>query len=433
VGVATRARLFVRGTIKAVGLAVWAVLLPLVPAASAAVVSSVSPEGVLTVQSDASDAIVVTCASDGNVKVNGVNPDTGSTACSAVTEIRVTGGTGPNVIDLGGVTRASFPNLSLSQITGFKINVNGAAGADTITGGEWEDALSGDQGDDTVSGGIGDDAVSGGVGSNSGSDRIDGGPGADRLTFFGTAGDDTITAPAGDGLLTTVEETDTYSSIELFSLRGLGGNDTITSGSGGDTIRGGDGNDVINGGDGDDFVFGDAGVGLPPAPAPGNDVLNGGAGVDQISGEAGNDEITSRDGSADTVNCGSETDSAVADVLDVIDECETVDRGIPPPQPPPTPPPPTPPGPTPPPATPPQPPAPPPPARPRCVVPNVRGNTLAAAKAALRKRRCSAGEISRIYSPNAKRGKVLAQRPRAGTRLPVGGKVRLTVSRGRRP
>jgi hypothetical protein len=142
--------------------------------------------------------------------------------------------------------------------------------------------------------------------------------------------------------------------------------------------------------------------------------------VDQIWGESGTDEITSRDDAADSVNCGSETDAAVADPLDVIDECETVDRGTPPVQPQQQ-----------------QPPPPPPPPPPQsvrnCVVPNVMGNTLRAAKAALRKRRCSAGRIARAYSAKVKRGRVMAQTPRAGTRLPVGRRVRLTVSRGRKP
>jgi Ca2+-binding RTX toxin-like protein len=421
---ARKARVSLRGVTKTVLLPATAVLVLLVPAASAALVSSVLPDGLLTVQSDASDAIVVTCGPDGNVKVNRADPDTGPKECSAITAIRVTGGTGANVIDLGGVTRASFPNLSPSPETGTKISVNGADGTDTITGSEWADGLSGDQEGDTLNGGLGDDGLSGG----SGNDRIDGGADVDRLVFFGTEGDDTITALDGDGQVSTLQETDTYSSIEVFSLRGLGGNDAITSGSGIDTIRGGDGNDVLNGGPGDDFVFGDGGPGLPPAS--GNDVLNGGTGADQIWGESGNDEITSRDDSADNVNCGSETDSVVADPLDVTEECEAVDRGTPP-LPPPQPEPPPEPPPAPPPVgrvqpTPPQP-------RPRCVVPNVKRLTLRAARAALRKKRCSAGRIARAYSTRVKRGRVMAQKPRAGTRLPVRGKVRLTLSRGRKP
>jgi hypothetical protein len=39
--------------------------------------------------------------------------------------------------------------------------------------------------------------------------------------FFGTDGDDTITALDGDAKVSTIQETDTYSSIEAFRLRGL--------------------------------------------------------------------------------------------------------------------------------------------------------------------------------------------------------------------
>jgi hypothetical protein len=419
----------VRRAVRVGVLPAIAVLVVLVPAASAAVSSSVSPQGFLIVQSSQSDSIAVTCGADGNVKVNGADPDTGPAACPAINQLHVTGDSGANVIDLGGVTRASFPNLELRPDTGFKISVSAGGGTDTITGSEWEDGMGGGDGDDTLNGGVGDDSLSGNAGTN----QIEGGPGVDRLNVSGTDGDDTITAPDGAGQVGTSQETDTYSSIEVFSLRGQGGNDTITSGSGGDTLRGGEGNDVLNGGAGDDFVFGDAGIAAPPAS--GHDVLNGGTGADQIWGEAGNDEITSRDDSADTVNCGSETDSVVADALDVIDECETVDRGTPPlPAPEPVPPPP------PviqPPVTPPPPlPRPPthigPGAPPRCVVPNVKGKTVARARTLLSTRRCRLGRVARAFSRTVKKGKVIGQNRRPGLRLALGTRINVVVSRGRR-
>jgi Ca2+-binding RTX toxin-like protein len=416
----------VRSAVKTGVLAAVAVLVVLVPAASAALVSSVSPEGVLTVQSDASDSIVVACGPDGNVKVNGANPDTGPTACSAVTGIRVNGGFGPNVIDLSGVTRAAFPN-ALARVC--CVHLVGTPSADTITGSEWKDELVGGGGDDSLIGGEGDDLIV----ATGGSDRIEGGPGDDAVLFLGTDGDDTITAPDGDGQLSTVQETDTYKSIEMFFLRGQAGNDTIASGSGDDTLRGGDGNDVLNGGAGRDFVAGDTGpfAGSLP-PSSGNDVLNGGTGADAIYGESGNDEITSRDDSADNVSCGSETDSVVADPLDETQECETVDRGTPslPPPPPPSPPV------IQPPVTPPPPPPPPtqsrPRGQPRCVVPNVTGKTVAQARTLLSTRRCRLGRVARAYSRKAKRGKVIFQSRRPGLRLVRGTPVNVVVSRGSR-
>jgi RTX calcium-binding nonapeptide repeat (4 copies)/PASTA domain len=409
-----------------------AVLVLLVPAASAALVSSVSPQGWLTVQSDASESIVITCGPDANVKVNDANPDNGPTACAAVTGIQVYGyaGSGPNVIDLSGVTRVSFPNAVAGLCC---VHVIGSPGADTITGSEWKDELVGGGGNDSMIGGEGDDFFN----ATGGSDRIEGGPGDDYISFSATDGDDTITAADGAGQLNTVQETDTYTSIEAFSLRGQGGNDTITTGSGGDTLRGGDGNDVLHGGAGRDFVAGDTGPfagNLPPTS--GSDVLNGGIGADSIYGESGNDEITSRDDSADSVSCGSDTDTVVADPLDEIDqyECETVDRGTPSvPVPTPPPPPPV----IQPPVTPPPPP-PPPPAQsrprvqPRCVVPNVKGKTVARARILLSTRRCRLGRVGRAFSPRVKRGMVIFQSRRPGLRLARGTTVNVVVSRGRR-
>jgi Ca2+-binding RTX toxin-like protein len=394
-------------------------LLLLASGASAALVSSVEADGSLTVQSDASEAIVVSCGPDGNVKVNGADPSPGPTACSAVNAIRITGGSGDNAIDLSGVTRAAFPSLALSPETaGLKVQLSCGSGADTLTGSEWDDGLAGEGNLDTLLGGLGDDSLAGGAAS----DHVEGGPGVDRLVFFGTDGDDSFTALDGDGQVNSALETDTYSSIELFSLRGFGGNDTITSGSGNDTIRGGDGNDVLNGGPGDDFVFGDSGPGLPPTS--GNDVLDGAAGADQLWGEAGDDQITSRDESADVVQCGTESDSVVADMLDETVDCEAVDRGTPPPPPPPPP-------------SPPPPPPPPPPLPPsvaptsQCVVPSVVGRSLRSARMAIVRAHCTLGRVTKVFS-RKKVGRVVAQRPAPRTRMAEGAHVRLVVSKGQR-
>jgi PASTA domain len=103
----------------------------------------------------------------------------------------------------------------------------------------------------------------------------------------------------------------------------------------------------------------------------------------------------------------------------------------------PAPPSPTQPGPPPPPALPPPPP-PPPPALPppgaqmKCVVPNVKGKTLARARRLLASKRCALGRVTRRYSRKVRKGRVIAQTPRGSTRLPRGGRVNLLVSRGRR-
>jgi len=67
---------------------------------------------------------------------------------------------------------------------------------------------------------------------------------------------------------------------------------------------------------------------------------------------------------------------------------------------------------------------------PACLVPAVRGFTLASARAALRQYGCTPGKATRVAS-RIKRGRVITTAPRAGTRLRLRGVVRLKVSAGR--
>jgi len=62
----------------------------------------------------------------------------------------------------------------------------------------------------------------------------------------------------------------------------------------------------------------------------------------------------------------------------------------------------------------------------------VVGLTLAKARAKIRKAHCRTGKVSRRVSVKRKRGKVLAQSPRAGRKLANGHRVNLVVGRGRR-
>jgi peptide/nickel transport system substrate-binding protein len=95
------------------------------------------------------------------------------------------------------------------------------------------------------------------------------------------------------------------------------------------------------------------------------------------------------------------------------------------------------PAPPPPPPPPPAPPPPPPSVRPpaqavRCVVPNVRGRTVARARRMLSARRCALGRVRRAYSARMGRGKIVSQSRRPGARLRRGTRVNVVVSRGRR-
>jgi Bacterial Ig domain/PASTA domain len=77
-----------------------------------------------------------------------------------------------------------------------------------------------------------------------------------------------------------------------------------------------------------------------------------------------------------------------------------------------------------------RPPAPPP--QTRCVVPNLRGRTVAQARRMLAARRCALGRVARAYSARLRSGRIISQSRRPGARLPRGTRVKVVVSRGRR-
>jgi alpha-tubulin suppressor-like RCC1 family protein len=65
-----------------------------------------------------------------------------------------------------------------------------------------------------------------------------------------------------------------------------------------------------------------------------------------------------------------------------------------------------------------------------CVVPKLKGRTVAAAKNLLGRTACSLAPIRRAFSPTVKKGRVIAQRPPSGKELPAGASVRLVISKG---
>jgi peptide/nickel transport system substrate-binding protein len=70
--------------------------------------------------------------------------------------------------------------------------------------------------------------------------------------------------------------------------------------------------------------------------------------------------------------------------------------------------------------------------RARCVVPNVRRETVRQARRMLTARSCALGKVTGTYSAEVKRGRVISQSRRPGVRLPRGTRVKVVVSRGRR-
>jgi hypothetical protein len=106
----------------------------------------------------------------------------------------------------------------------------------------------------------------------------------------------------------------TRAGTEVFAVDLGGGNDFYSAQSVTvpQSISGGDGNDGIRGGQAGDVLAG----------GDGNDTLNGDQGVDDYFGEAGNDTISARDGNAERIACGADTDSVENDFTDIIADCE---------------------------------------------------------------------------------------------------------------
>ena len=229
-------------------------------------------------------------------------------------------------------------------------NVTSNGGADSLTGdannnvlstGGNNDILSGGGGNDTMNGGTGNDTVvesgdvnftltntqltgngtdtltsieqailTGGASDNTfnvagfgGTVSLDGGLGNDTFTLRTGAGNDTINGGAGTDTLIesgnvnfvltdaslTGNGTDSLISIELATLTGGAGNNTINASgfSGAVTFDGGAGNDTLTGGISNDILIG----------GTGNDIIVGGAGNDTLTGGAGNDTLTGGIGS----------------------------------------------------------------------------------------------------------------------------------------
>jgi hypothetical protein len=68
----------------------------------------------------------------------------------------------------------------------------------------------------------------------------------------------------------------------------------------------------------------------------------------------------------------------------------------------------------------------------QCVVPKVKGKSLAAAKRAIKAHSCRVGKIERVFSRAVKNGHVVSQKPHPGRHLRKGSKVNVNVSKGRR-
>jgi Ca2+-binding RTX toxin-like protein len=267
-------------------------------AAFAAVTSDVTG-GVLTVTTDAGDAVSVTCVA-GDIQVNGADPGSGVATCASVVLISVSGDALGNTFDLSGVVGADYTTLT-------HVQVNGGDGDDVITGAaDVKNHLIGGPGADQITGGGADDFISGGLGD----DQIDGGGGTDKLIESGDVSF-TLTDAALTGL-----GSDTLASIERGQLAGgIAANTIDASGfSGSVVLSGGRGDDILVGGAGNDRLRGSSGV----------DTLTGGAGGDVLRAGDGDDSLDSADtvGGNDSLFADQGLDTCTVDVGDAAAGCE---------------------------------------------------------------------------------------------------------------
>jgi hypothetical protein len=131
---------------------------------------------------------------------------------------------------------------------------------------------------------------------------IDAGPAEDAVTFNVKDVPGFVSAGTGADSAASLSNTSDY-------LSGDQGNDVLDGGAGNDELRGEDGNDTLKAGDGNDKLF-------------------AGSGADTLDAGGGDDAIETNDGVADKVQCGPGNDTVLADTLDELVDCETVDRRV---------------------------------------------------------------------------------------------------------
>jgi beta-lactam-binding protein with PASTA domain len=68
----------------------------------------------------------------------------------------------------------------------------------------------------------------------------------------------------------------------------------------------------------------------------------------------------------------------------------------------------------------------------RCLVPKLKGLTLAKATSALRAANCTLGKVTKKKVRKGKKGVVVSHSPAAGQSLPAGSPVKVTVSAKKR-
>jgi Ca2+-binding RTX toxin-like protein len=191
-------------------------------------------------------------------------------------------------------------------------DANGPAAADVIDGGGGYDYITDEWGEDAASPAAIDVSVDGAANDGRAGER-DNVVGVERIwvanpgRVAGSSGPDDIYVYPASGSSTVL---------------GMAGNDMVKGGDSAETVDGGSGADKVVGGRGDDVVVGGPG---PDTLYGDNDA--GGCGPIICAIQIGNDTIRARDGERDSIDCGVGSDTAVVDAVDVVANCEQVDRG----------------------------------------------------------------------------------------------------------
>ncbi|MCX5768663.1 MAG: calcium-binding protein, partial [Candidatus Hydrogenedentes bacterium] len=141
-----------------------------------------------------------------------------------------------------------------------RVSMRGNGGADMLLAGNANDDLV------TLSDPVSGAVVNGGGGFND--TLLVSGP-YSVFTLVGSCGFENFTG--GDGN----DNVDWSDATVAVSMRGNGGDDTLTGGAGADLITGGNGNDVLYGNGGADTLYGEGGINHLTG-GPGNDSLRGG-------------------------------------------------------------------------------------------------------------------------------------------------------------
>ena len=213
----------------------------------------------------------------------------------------------------------------------------GGEGGDSLLGGNGNDTILGEAGNDTLTGSLGNDSLSGGsqgdrLFGDDGADTLNGGGGADRVDYLKDQNDILVDLETGEtsggfaegDVLINIESlfggkgNDTLRGLEAGSrLHGAGGDDIVLGRSGDDVLAGGNGNDTVQGGAGDDILNGNRGDDTLIG-GTGDDFLIGSTGADTFVFSAGDGDDTIRDFRANDVLDLSETSADFANVEEVL-------------------------------------------------------------------------------------------------------------------